>query len=92
MRCADGSLYAGFALDVAARVAAHDAGRGARYTRARRPVRLVWAWRSRTAERARRLEGLVKRLRRSERLRLVAGDVAVLLPLLAEVARRARRA
>ena len=42
VRCNDGSLYAGVATDVTARVAAHNGGRGARYTRARRPVSLVW--------------------------------------------------
>ena len=39
--CSDGTLYVGIARDVAARLAAHNAGRGARYTRTRRPVRLV---------------------------------------------------
>ena len=41
VRCADGSLYTGVATDVARRVAQHNAGTGARYTRARRPVTLV---------------------------------------------------
>jgi putative endonuclease len=91
VRCADDSLYVGFARDVDDRVAAHNAGRGARYTRARRPVRLVWCWRASSTERARRLEGLLKQLRRSARLRLVTGDPTTLLPVLAEVARRVRQ-
>lgn len=41
LRCADGSLYTGVATDVAARVAAHNAGKGAKYTRGRLPVKLV---------------------------------------------------
>src|ERR1041384_6017111 len=41
VRCADGSLYTGVATDVPRRAAAHNAGRGARYTRSRRPVRVV---------------------------------------------------
>lgn len=41
-RCADGSLYTGVAKDVKARMAAHNAGRGAAYTRPRRPVRMVY--------------------------------------------------
>ncbi|CAG0944291.1 hypothetical protein GPROT2_02541 [Gammaproteobacteria bacterium] len=41
LECADGSLYTGIARDVAARLAAHNSGRGARYTRSRLPVRLV---------------------------------------------------
>jgi putative endonuclease len=41
VECADGSLYTGIAVDVAARVAQHNQGVGARYTRSRRPVQLV---------------------------------------------------
>ena len=42
VRCADGTYYTGWAADVARRVAAHNAGRGSRYTRTRRPVTLVY--------------------------------------------------
>jgi putative endonuclease len=42
-RCADGSLYTGYARDPRARIIAHNAGRGARYTCGRRPVRLVYS-------------------------------------------------
>jgi predicted GIY-YIG superfamily endonuclease len=42
VRCADGSLYTGYARDPRARCRAHNAGRGARYTSGRRPVRLVY--------------------------------------------------
>ncbi len=41
-RCQDGSLYAGITTDLARRLAAHNEGTGAKYTRTRRPVRLVW--------------------------------------------------
>jgi putative endonuclease len=40
--CRDGTLYAGVSNNVLARLEAHNAGRGARYTRARRPVEMVW--------------------------------------------------
>jgi putative endonuclease len=43
VRCADGSLYTGYALDPRARMRVHNAGRGARYTSGRRPVRLVYS-------------------------------------------------
>jgi putative endonuclease len=43
VRCTDGSLYTGSARDPHARTRAHNAGRGARYTSGRRPVRLVYA-------------------------------------------------
>lgn len=88
--CRDGSLYCGFARDVVARVATHNTGRGARYTRSRRPVVLRWAWQTRSAEDARRLEGLIKRLPRAHKERLRAGDARVLGPLLVEVAVRRR--
>jgi putative endonuclease len=41
--CADGSLYAGWTNNLERRLEAHNAGKGAKYTRGRRPVRLVWA-------------------------------------------------
>ena len=41
LECADGSLYTGYAVDVQARLAVHNAGKGAKYTRARLPVSLL---------------------------------------------------
>ncbi|HVO11780.1 MAG TPA: GIY-YIG nuclease family protein [Vicinamibacteria bacterium] len=73
LRCADGSLYAGAAKDLAARLRQHQAGRASRYTRGRRPVQLVWSRRLRTWSRALREEWRVKQLRRAEKERLVAG-------------------
>jgi len=66
-RCADGSLYTGIALDVMARLAAHDAGRGARYTRGRGPLALCAKRRCRTKTEALRLELAVKRLPRARK-------------------------
>ena len=43
VRCGDGTLYTGIARDLAARLESHNAGRGARYTRSRRPVELVYS-------------------------------------------------
>lgn len=42
VRCADGTLYTGWTVDVEKRVAAHNSGKGAKYTKTRRPVTLVW--------------------------------------------------
>ena len=42
LRCADRSLYTGVATDITARVAAHNAGKGAKYTRGRLPAKLVY--------------------------------------------------
>lgn len=43
LRCADGTFYCGVARDLARRVTTHQRGKGARYTRGRTPVELVWA-------------------------------------------------
>ncbi len=72
VRCRDGSLYTGVSTDVGARVATHNAGRGARYTRARRPVMLVHVERKRTRSSAQRREAALKKLPRTEKLKLVA--------------------
>ncbi|HNW94368.1 MAG TPA: GIY-YIG nuclease family protein [bacterium] len=62
LRCADGTLYTGIALDVAARVAQHNAGTGARYTRGRGPVRVLVRRRVGSRSEAQRLEAALKRL------------------------------
>lgn len=74
VRCADGSLYAGIARDLAARIAAHNAGTGARYTRSRRPVVVVWQRRRQPGRAARQLEHAIKALTRRDKQRLVDGD------------------
>jgi len=71
--CGDGSFYSGAAKDLAARVRQHESGRASRYTRARRPVRLVWSRRVRTWNHALRTEHRLKQLSRAEKERLVAG-------------------
>jgi putative endonuclease len=72
-RCADATLYVGVALDVSARIAAHDAGRGARYTRGRGPLDVLATRRCATKGDALRLELALKRLSREEKL-AVAGS------------------
>ena len=73
LRCADGSLYCGWTVDVPKRIAAHEAGRGSRYVAARRPVELAASWEVPTHTDARRLEARVKRLTRREKVALTAG-------------------
>lgn len=71
VECRDGSLYTGWTVNLDARVAAHNDGSGARYTRSRRPVRLVY-WESvpdRSA--ALRREAALRRLPRATKLALV---------------------
>ena len=71
LRCRDGTLYAGATNDLTARVDRHAAGQGARYTRSRLPVELVFAVRVRTRSAALRREAAVKKLTRAEKLSLV---------------------
>ncbi len=63
-RCRDGTYYCGIARDVAARIAQHDAGKGARYTRGRGPLQVEAVRRCKTHGEALRLELAVKRLPR----------------------------
>jgi putative endonuclease len=63
-RCSDGTLYCGIARDVAERIAKHDAGRGARYTRGRGPLEVKAVRRCKSHGDALRLELAVKRLSR----------------------------
>jgi len=72
VRCRDGSLYTGATDDVPARVAKHNAGQGARYTRSRRPVTLVWQRRARDKSKALSLEAKLKQLTRAEKLGLIS--------------------
>ena len=71
LRCADGSLYCGWTNDLEKRLAAHNAGTGAKYTRARRPVTLAWFEPCESREAALRREAAIKALSRAEKLLLV---------------------
>ena len=71
LRCADGTLYTGYTTDVERRVAEHDAGEGAKYTRGRTPVELVHVERFETRSAALAREHAVKGLPRGEKERLV---------------------
>ncbi|HUJ57520.1 MAG TPA: GIY-YIG nuclease family protein [Kofleriaceae bacterium] len=71
-RCADDTLYCGITNDVPARLAAHNAGKGARYTRTRTPLELLAVRRCATRSRALRLEHRVKQLSRAQKQQLVA--------------------
>ncbi len=71
LRCKDGSFYTGAAKDVAARLSRHQAGHGARYTRSRLPVVLVFSRRCATWGAALREELRIKRLCRAAKEALV---------------------
>ncbi len=74
VRCADGTYYAGWCTDVARRVADHNAGRGARYTRGRRPVVLVYHEEAPDRHVAMQRESAIKRLAREDKERLVSSQ------------------
>lgn len=73
VRCADGTLYAGCARDAREREKVHNLGRGARYTRGRRPVRLVYVERFRSRGKALRREYQFKQLTRAQKEALIGG-------------------
>ena len=73
LRCGDGSLYTGIAKDLERRLAEHRAGRASRYTRARRPVALVWSREVGSWGAALREEIRIKALRRQQKEALVRG-------------------
>lgn len=66
-RCSDGSLYAGYAKDVHARIACHNEGSGARYTRSRRPVTLAYFEEFPDKSSAMKREYQLKRLTKAEK-------------------------
>jgi putative endonuclease len=70
LRCSDGTLYTGWTYDVARRVRVHERGNGARYTRARRPVTLVYHERLPSRRAAMRREIAIKNMSRVRKLAL----------------------
>ncbi len=71
LRCGDGTLYTGSTNDVARRLAVHQAGKGAKYTRARLPVVLVYQETHDDRSSALRREAAIKKLSRQEKLKLI---------------------
>lgn len=72
LRCGDGSLYTGSTTDLSRRLAAHCSGHGAKYTRGRLPLELVYWEEMPDWPSALRREAAIKRLTRSEKLALLA--------------------
>lgn len=77
LSCADDTLYTGYTTDVARRVAEHDAGEGAKYTRGRTPVALVHVERFGSKSAALSREHEVKSLSRAAKRRLVESDAGL---------------
>jgi len=71
LECADGTLYTGWTRDIPRRLAAHNSGKGAKYTRSRRPVRLAWWEAQPDRSAALRREAAIKRMAREEKLAMI---------------------
>ena len=71
VRCSDGTLYTGWTNDLDKRVKAHNEGKGAKYTRSRRPVSLAYFECFETKEQAMRREYEIKRFTREEKMKLI---------------------
>ncbi|MGN0313749.1 MAG: GIY-YIG nuclease family protein [Fusicatenibacter sp.] len=74
VECRDGTLYTGWTKDLERRITAHNLGKGAKYTKSRRPVKLVYFEKFSCREEAMRREWEIKQLTRKEKLRLIQGD------------------
>ena len=73
LRCGDGTLYTGITTDVEKRLAAHRSGKGAKYTRGRQPLELVYRETCKSHSQALKRELEVKRLTRQDKESLISG-------------------
>ncbi len=72
LRCADDSLYTGYTTDVPRRLATHNSGKGAKYTRARLPVQLIYQEGFDSKSQAMSAEASFKRMNRTKKLAYIA--------------------
>ncbi|MFT9078220.1 GIY-YIG nuclease family protein [Ethanoligenens sp.] len=71
LRCADGTIYSGYTTAPTRRTAVHNSGRGAKYTRSRLPVKLVFTEHFSTKSEALKREAALKRLSHADKLSLI---------------------
>ena len=74
IECSDGSLYTGITNDLDRRITAHNDGRGAKYTKSRRPVRLRFSEPAADRKNASQREYAIKSLRKAEKMRLITPE------------------
>ena len=74
IECNDGSLYTGITNDLDKRITAHNDGRGAKYTKSRRPVRLRYSEPAADRKNASQREYAIKSLRKAEKMRLITPE------------------
>lgn len=78
LKCADGTLYCGWTNHLEHRLKAHNDGKGARYTKSRRPVELIYYEEYETRQEAMRREAAIKKLSREQKLELIAAGPVML--------------
>jgi len=72
LKCGDGSLYTGITTDIDQRLTTHNAGKGAKYTRGRLPVTLLYAEPADNRATASQREAVIKKMGRAAKLRLIS--------------------
>lgn len=71
LECADGSYYTGYTPDLERRVKVHNAGKGAKYTRSRLPVKLVWSDSFKDKQTAMQIEAQIKTLDHTQKIEII---------------------
>lgn len=79
IECSNGSLYTGWTNDLQQRIDNHNSGKGAKYTRANRPVKLLFAWKLDSKVDAMKLEWKIKRMTRGAKLKLIENPESIFL-------------
>ena len=79
LECRDGTLYTGYTVDIEKRFATHNAGLGAKYTRARLPVKLKYQELCESKSAAMKREMQIKKLSRAQKLQLIRGEADALV-------------
>ncbi|MDD4239008.1 MAG: GIY-YIG nuclease family protein [Desulfotomaculaceae bacterium] len=76
LQCSDGTYYTGWTVDLEVRLQAHNSGKGARYTRCRLPVKLVYWEPHLNRSEAQQRESIIRKLARKQKEKLVEGMTA----------------
>lgn len=71
VKCSDNTLYTGVSNDLDARIITHNSGKGAKYTKNRRPVEVVWSELAENRSLAQKREYEIKKLKREDKLKLI---------------------
>lgn len=77
LRCSDNTLYTGWTNDIEKRLRAHNEGKGAKYTRARTPVELVYMEIFESKQEAMKREAAIKKMTRREKIKLIENGAAI---------------